>query len=490
MFTRHAHSGAAAIKVVVASFLLIFGLFFFWRSLFPQSNTISLHPQSWSLSRNRNLTAIAYPPELIKFWQELAATLEQAQPQCPPISVPPGPPPDNMTHFDPDDPFKQRPERLSLTPSDTQALSAAHRFMKTRSRQLAPSLYFTPKTKGIVTTAAPRHIPILLVSLRMLRRSGSNLPVEVFLGSWDEYNATICENLLPALNARCRVLSDIYDRAPQATPLVNFQFKIFAILFSSFSSVLFLDADAFPANNPDSIFTHEPYLTHGLVTWPDIFANTASAHYFHIAAIPEVPIHTRLSTESGQLLLNKSLQASTLLLIAYYNYYGPTHYYPLLCQNSHGAGDKETFIHAALALDMPFYQLKTAPWALGHWKNDSFHLIAMGQHDSYDDWSLPAYPIPDKDASLRQTPRPLFIHHHFQKLDPSHLMHPDGPTRDVEGKFQRMWGPRSTIVEAFGRDVEKEVWEEVMGVGCMLGGAQTCEEIKEYYGTVFNDSST
>ncbi|KAF2193525.1 glycosyltransferase family 71 protein [Zopfia rhizophila CBS 207.26] len=191
-------------------------------------------------------------------------------------------------------------------------------------------------------------------------------PCWILPRGWDEYNATVSKEVLPSLNARCRVLSDIYFQGPNTALPKSYQFKVFTILFSGFEDVMFPDADAFPAHNPDELFISEPYTTHGLVTWSDPFANTASSHYFHIAGLPPVPVGTRYSTEFGQLLLNKAKHAASLVLMVYYNYCSPSYYYPLLCQRSHGAGDEETFIHAAMAIDTPFYQVKTGVSSLGH----------------------------------------------------------------------------------------------------------------------------
>lgn len=224
----------------------------------------------------------------------------------------------------------------------------------------------------------------------MLRRSGCKLLVEVLVDSPSEYNATICEDVLPSLNARCRILSDIYNTATAVMPLKSYQFKIFSILFSTFQNVLFLDADAFPAHDPTHLFTNAPFTTHGLVTWPDFWAMGASPHYHHIAGIPEVPRATRLSTESGQLMLDKAKHSESLLMMVYYNYYGQDYYSPLLGQGGAGAGDKDTFLPAAMAVDAPFCQVRHPILALGRFhrkREGDFHAAAMAQANPIVDYN-------------------------------------------------------------------------------------------------------
>jgi len=454
----------------------------FYEFFQPHSFQESLKPFHGSGDVKGELAGARSPKDLVGFWSTFAETLEEARPRCRNLTIEHAHPNDTETTWEPDKPDKPRVDHLKLSGLEFSALRESHAYMINQSVVQAPSLYYERGTKGIVMTAGPRYIPILLVSLRLIRRSGSQLPVEVFLGSWDEYDATICEETLPRLGARCRIISEVYDNAPGVASPKSYQFKIFSILFSSFEDVLFLDADAFPGRNPDGLFATEPYTSHGLVVWPDIFANTASSMYFEIAGIAKPPpVSLRLSSESGQLLLSKKRHAASLLLMTYYNYFGPEYYYPLLCQNSHGAGDKETFIHAAMALDLPFWDVRERPWCLGTWKNGEFKMVAMAQADCSDDWKIATGRNTSADPSIA---RPMFVHNHFEKLNPESIIREDGPTRDGSGEYQRMWGSKDTIMQRFGRDLEQTLWQEVLTSGCETG-ASTCSKIKNYYTTVY-----
>lgn len=139
-------------------------------------------------------------------------------------------------------------ERRDLTPVSDEKIEAARKAhenvveMIRNSSHLVPS---TPKTRGIVTVAGGRYTGALLVTLRMLRRTNSTLPVEVFMPTPQDYNKHTCEVVLPTLNARCVMIPQY-----EGLTIANYQYKIFAVILSSFEDVLFLDADNFPIVDP------------------------------------------------------------------------------------------------------------------------------------------------------------------------------------------------------------------------------------------------
>ncbi|KAF3054040.1 hypothetical protein E8E11_010129 [Didymella keratinophila] len=270
------------------------------------------------------------------------------------------------------------------------------------------------------------------------------------------------------------------------------------MLFSSFQHVLFLDTDAFPAHDPTSLFTTAPYTTHGLVLWPDLFGLTISEHHYHIAGIPYESPSARASTESSIVLLNKDTQRESLLMMVYYNYFGPDYYYPLLCQGSHGAGDKETFVQAAMAVGLPWYQVKTGVAGLGYFDDNKYRLSGLAQMDPRTDF---AYKPPSKShihgsdrwdglGAPEEKVKPLFVHQNMHKLDPKRILKMDGTeakTRD--GRFTRLWGKVEGIVDMFGYDVERRVWEVVIEEGCRDDiGKETCAELRNYFTEVFGET--
>jgi len=174
---------------------------------------------------------------------------------------------------------------INLSDEEEGALRLAHQFMQKEARHLGSRIPYARNTCGVVTTANRDLLPVLLVSLRMFRRTNTVLPVEVFIDS-TEYDTNLCEVTLPALNAKCHTFHDIHFHSVKGSKARKFYYKIFAMLLSSFKSVLFLDADAFPVQDPEPFLTSAPFTTPGLVTWPDMWENTASPHFFRIAGIP------------------------------------------------------------------------------------------------------------------------------------------------------------------------------------------------------------
>ncbi|KAH7079706.1 mannosyltransferase putative-domain-containing protein [Paraphoma chrysanthemicola] len=461
---------------------------------------------------NLTETSSTFNKTVVAFWQELASAILTAQPLCEPLKVLDESIHHPEDHFDPLEPYRKHPQRLvDFTDDDETALLRAHYAMRRSALHLAPKLAFAKGTTGIVTTADTHYMPVFLVSLRMLRRTGCNLPVEVFIDDWSKYDTTTCDIVMPSLNARCVVLSNIYNKNKLVKKPDHYQYKILSILFSTFQHVLFLDSDAFPAYDPSVLFTTPPYTTHGLVTWPDFFALTVSEHFYHIAGIPEEPASARFSTESGQLLLNKDTQRESLLMMVYYNYYGPEYYYPLLCQGSHGAGDKETFVQAAMAVGLPWYQVRTAPGALGRNWNGTFRGIGIAQADPGLDYEygLPmrshihpgalwenkdlAHPNAKIEKALNRTriaprkPRPVFIHQNILKLDPGKVLKDKNDiTFEPDGTMHRMWGSKEDMEKQLGYDVERRLWDVIAEEGCRLDqGSETCKEIRAYVREVF-----
>jgi alpha 1,2-mannosyltransferase len=353
------------------------------------------------------------------------------------------------------------------------------------------NLPYIKRTRGIATTAGGSYLPVAVISIRMLRRTGSQLPVEVFLANQEEWDPQICGVLFPALNARCVVLQDIFHAAGQnnSVKIDKYQYKIMSILFSSFEEVLFMDSDCFPAYDPEQLFLTGPFLSTGLVLWPDFWFPSESSFFFEISGITEPPVHVRSSTESGEIMYSKPKHELSLLLATYYNYYGPDFYYPLQSQGAPGEGDKETFYWAAIALGEPVYSVRTMVHALGyHTTEGEWRGSAMVQHDPIIDLAT-WYPHGNNDTGdvneqsvpgnavahsphPQTRPRPYFVHANFPKFDPATIFQDEamgatGPTRDADGTLRRVWQPtEAAAIEEFGFDLERRLWSEIRTTAC------------------------
>ena len=441
----------------------------------------------------------------IETWRNLQLLLIQNDPKCSP--------PERIDISDISwgfngDLHSERPQRLRMSAEDIESMKTTHaNFVKAISTLNAPKLRYKRGTRGIVTTAGGKHLPILAISLRMLRRTGSTLPVEVLMASRDEYEPATCDVILPSLGATCVVLSDILDAVPLPSnyDIKKYQYKIFSILFSSFEDVMLLDSDAFPVHDPATLFSTEPFLSKGLVLWPDFWYSTESPYYFEISATTPPPLQSRASTESGEMLYSKSKHATSILLATYYNFYGPDYYYPLLSQGAPGEGDKETFQAAALALNLPFYKVRDYVRAIGVVDpvEDSFHGNAMVQSDPISDFRSST----DLSSHSSQAPKspPFIIHANYPKFDPATIFDDystdatlKSPTKDPDGNFWRVWGGSEDIMNTFDTDIEQDFWREVQWVACELSGKfrwwsrigsdGNCRGVTAYFDSVFRDT--
>lgn len=330
--------------------------------------------------------------------------------------------------------------------------------------------------KGIVTVGGSSHFGPLVIGIHMLRIAGSILPVEVFLADKAEYESAICDNYLPKFNAKCVIIGDILDAQETDTlPISHYQLKSLALLFSSFKEILYFDSDSIPLINPDAeLFTTEPYLSSGFVNWPDFWVASESPLFYKVAGISfpnNLPKH---SSEAGQLILNKQTHIKSLLLAAYYNFYGPDYYYPLLSQGSAGEDDKETFLAATIVLGENYYRVKKSVKSVNRF-NGGIKISGMIQHHPVDDFSLSTLII-----------RPAFLHANSPKLNAGQLV--DSIDR------LRLWGSKEEQILQFGHDLEKQVGKLLVKTGCELADIlgewkgripRLCERLHERYNATF-----
>lgn len=215
---------------------------------------------------------VLHAHDLDSFWLRFAHALIEAKPDVPAV----GKTGDGtaiyatLNGFDGvTEDYDYRPDLIHFNERELDAMKAAYDLILQDIKLLAPDVPFESGTKGIVTTAAGKYFPPLIVALRMLRRTGSMLPVEVFIESREEYEAEVCEGILPSLNARCVILSETIESAGLEVKIKQYQLKPFAMLFSTFEEILLLDSDCFPVVKPEYLLSTEPYISKGLVTWPD-----------------------------------------------------------------------------------------------------------------------------------------------------------------------------------------------------------------------------
>jgi alpha 1,2-mannosyltransferase len=464
----------------IAAFFLL-NIFYFWHR-----HSLSVLP----ISEQRS-----------QLWQRFYPLLERYTPQCPAPRQHDGP---GVVRFDAIHEIPRKNYITNAADIERPMQEAHDGFVRDMRKLKAPRPYI-PGTKGIVSAAGGTYLPTFVVSLRLLRRTGTTLPVELFLKDQSEYEPYICDVVLPAMNVKCLVLSDMMkienpDPASSPKEISGFQLKAFAMLFSSFETFLWLDADCVPLHDAAPLLTSAPFTTTGLVTWPDFFADTAAPVYFTISRQPDPPSTTRQSSETGMILFNKKTHFQTLLLAAYYNYHGPDYYYPLLDQGAPGAGDKDTFLHAATALNASFYAVSESVVDLGNvtpWNNKIAINAGYIQADPMQDYALTsAGKWRVADPTVAKAPRAFFIHAGAPEFNPGNELMGE-KLRGFDGKPTRLWTYPDSAMRRLGFDAERMFWEEVGEVACSLENVfeswkkkrkrDICEEVKRHWKAVFAD---
>ncbi|KAK6465152.1 mannosyltransferase putative-domain-containing protein [Scheffersomyces coipomensis] len=272
------------------------------------------------------------------------------------------------------------------------------------------------KGDGYVFLSGGKYDQLTLTAIKTLRSNGSKLPVEVIIPYESDYDFEFCNNLLPILGGRCKIMTQ-YIPHDIVNEIKGFQLKNVALLISSFENILYLDSDSIPIKNPDVLFINKPFINNHMVVWPDLWRRSTSPLFYEIADI-KVNYEKRVrnsyfpgdkrgtlagkdqysmhdcegampdpSSETGQFLINKRVHFKTLVLSMYYNYFGPDYFYPLFSQGAAGEGDKETFLAAAHKLGLPYYQVREFNREFGTLTSIRRHeVFAMGQYDPIVDY--------------------------------------------------------------------------------------------------------
>ncbi|KAA8650982.1 uncharacterized protein ATNIH1004_003673 [Aspergillus tanneri] len=201
------------------------------------------------------------------------------------------------------------------------------------------------------------------------------------------------------------------------------------------------------------------------------------------------------STLPVELFLRDYLEYEpTLLLAAYYNYYGPSFYYPLLGQGGPGEGDKDTFLQAATAVGENFYTVSEPVADLGHPDESGRGIIgaAMLQADPIEDYALTSQgKWRVKDPSVAEPVRGFFVHAYGPKFNAAEDIL--GEKAHYKGNPSRVWTAGKDASILAGYDAEKAAWEEAKTVACTLEHAfdtwkdksGVCERMRRHWEAVF-----
>lgn len=409
-----------------------------------------------------------------KFWHDFAPILDGAKPKCEPAKLRTKAVTAGAVAGSVYNPVNF----LEMSDEDVVGMKRQHALFLDLLSFSNLKLDFEEGAQGIVTTAGGAYFPVLLVSLLMLRRTGSTLPVEIFLQNDEEYESLLCEDVFPKLNAKCVLLPSYLSSSRRKFHPHGYQLKILAILFSRFEDVLFLDADDFPVHPPESLFESQVYKENGLVLWKDFWKPTFSPLFTNITSLDPSLLSNRATIEAGQILVNRRTKGKMLMLASYYNIYGDW-YYDLISQGGPGEGDKDTFAPAALALNEPFYTVERAPEPLGQ-RGNGMAVLQFSAVDAFAcdvakqtsmDSTTDVTKVGEKEGLRRDEEAiceaaPFFIHASWPpKLNALHNV------RD-----QRQWGSLENAMSLFGSDIEKVAWGDMVGMACegeLVGGSSS-----------------
>ena len=372
---------------------------------------------------------------------------------------------------------------LQVSQENLDILKKTHRSVVDHLPSTYPEMLYNGT--GVVIVGGGRFMPIAVSCIRMLRRTNTDIPIEVFIENSKEYEVDLCDGVLPSLNAKCVSLEERLGKdVMEGFAIKGFQFKGLSLLTSSFENVLLLDADNFPIHDPMTVFQSDPFKSTGYILWPDYWRRTTSPDFYDIANVKlgervrgdltsteHVPLHhlensmPDMSTESGQLVISKRRHFQSLILSTYYNLYGYSTYYPLLSQGAMGQGDKETFSAAATVLNESVYYIQSGVRAGGYHAVDGFHGVSMYQTDPQEDFNMFVA------KSTKKVPKPIFLHNHMTKMDPMSVV------LTYPKRYPRKGDSQAYRIRFFGKlkdntaapiDLELAMWEESQWMVCEM----------------------
>jgi hypothetical protein len=219
------------------------------------------------------------------------------------------------------------------------------------SKQIQPYPEYQFRGRGIVVCGGGvRYFTNAWLCINMLRHLGCSLPIQFWYLGQKEMSSQMCA-LLHSLDVQCvdaLLMREIFP----ARILNGWELKPYAILHSSFSEVLFLDADNVPVVDPAFLFETRQYRSTGAVFWPDYDHpnNQKKKAVWRSCGLrqPNEP-----EFESGQMLFDKRRCWRALSLAMWFNENSDFYH-------QYVYGDKETF-HLAFRKMRTRYSLVPKP---------------------------------------------------------------------------------------------------------------------------------
>ncbi|KAL7753568.1 hypothetical protein RI367_001343 [Sorochytrium milnesiophthora] len=199
---------------------------------------------------------------------------------------------------------------------------AAYPWLKTSVADLQSS--FKPKSRGLVYTTGRHHAHFAYISIKGIRKLGSDIPVKIVYGGENDLPKAY-RDVFEELDGVTTV--DIRDKLnwDVATP-EGWSIKPFAMLLADFEEVMFVDSDVFFFQKPDLLFDDEGYQKTGSLFFHDrtLFPDpNAPSHVWFKSFVPD-PSETgqalrhwqgitQHEQESGVVVVNKGVDSSAII---------------------------------------------------------------------------------------------------------------------------------------------------------------------------------
>jgi glycosyltransferase involved in cell wall biosynthesis len=240
--------------------------------------------------------------------------------------------------------------------------------------------------RGVVIVAGGQtYLTCAWVCIHQLRRTGCTLPVELWHLGPDELNDEFKAIFQALPDVRCIDAFEVRKQHPMKT-LRGWECKAFSILHSSFTEVLFLDADNMAVVNPTFLFNSVQYLETGAIFWPDVQVMEPGRP---IWSLLDIPFRLEPEFESGQIVVDKSRCWKALRLTCHLSEFG--HEFWWAGQGGGAYGDKDMFRFSWHSIDLNYAIPSFCPTPLdgyGVLCQRDFSGNRLFQHRTWKKWNL------------------------------------------------------------------------------------------------------
>lgn len=216
------------------------------------------------------------------------------------------------------------------------ATQERYRRVATEFIETIPTVDPSLSGQGIVITGGGKYFVSAYVTIRVLRKVGCDLPIELWC-----LDGEMDDEMISLVAPFGVTVHNAQEHARDSGYFIEhwwkgWQLKAYALRHSSFAEVLMLDADSYPARDPSFLFEWKGYIDTGAIFWPDVGTEAQRPFEQNRRDAFGVPTFTEIQAESGQLVMNKVRNWREVNLALHYNQMASYSYRIIY-------GDKDTF---------------------------------------------------------------------------------------------------------------------------------------------------